>query len=128
MMTFVRVPVTDIHGEVQAQMKAHAQMESPKEACGFVVEFGPETGGLTYAVQCRNAAKDPMHAYEVHEDDLKLAYAEKGWRVVGMYHSHPRGPAEPSHLDAKFAPPDTDLRYFIVTPGIVTEFQMKEGS
>src|SRR6187549_251241 len=127
MTIFLQVPVTDLPGDVQGQMKAHTYRDRPNEACGFIVEFAPDVGGHMSAVQCRNVAKDPTHNYEVHPHDLKLVYAEADWRVVGLYHSHPNGPPQPSKTDLKFAPPD-DLRYFIVTPGVVTEFQLKEGS
>lgn len=102
------------------QMMAHASRDYPEEACGLLVQMDE---GAVWAVQCRNISQSPKASYEIHPDDLRLVYEEAGWRVIGVYHSHPSGSPEPSKTDLKFL--DPSLRYFIVTREGVHEFEME---
>ena len=65
------------------------------EICGLL--FG-KVGIVERAVACPNVASDPARAFEIDPACLITAYRgmrESGARVVGHYHSHPTGSAEP---------------------------------
>jgi proteasome lid subunit RPN8/RPN11 len=53
---------------------------------------------------CRNVAPSPGWEYVAHPQDQLAAFLEiedaLGLDVIGLYHSHPRGPAHPSEVDA----------------------------
>jgi proteasome lid subunit RPN8/RPN11 len=74
----------------------------PHECCGFLLG----RGGVVEAVfPCRNLDESPV-TFTVHPDDhLKACevMVEKGLNLVGVYHSHPNGPAHPSDVDLKKA-------------------------
>lgn len=99
-------------------MVKHAQMEGRLEAVGFVMCI-PDLGIIP--VRCRNIHKNPEHFFEVHHEDLAYVYNREEW-IVGMYHSHPTGPPQPSEADYKYANPD--LRYFIICDNVVREWDM----
>jgi len=98
-----------------------ANSGAPNEICGFVMRW-PSDGKL-FILECRNIAKDPEHYFEIHQEDLLKAY-ENEECLLGMYHSHPRGPEGPSEADRKYAPPG-GMRYFIVTLTHVYEHDME---
>lgn len=87
-----------------AAMLAHAERDAPHEACGLLIGLGRT---VARAVPTANAEASPTR-YTVPADEhftaLRQARAE-GLAVVGAYHSHPRGPAEPSSADAATAFP-----------------------
>lgn len=95
-----------------------ANLEAPNEMCGFIMRNGPEK---IYLKPCANVAKDPRHHFEIPAEDIVWAY-EREQDVVGIYHSHPRGPEGPSEADRKYAPPGK-MRYFIVTLTHVYEWE-----
>lgn len=112
----------DLPYSLKGSLVELANRNFPNEICGFVVK--DNYGHLDFTM-CRNIHPDPEHHFEIHHDDLRKAF-ENEERLVGMYHSHPRGPDGPSEADRKYAP-DYGLRYFIVTMDNVYEYEMKEG-
>lgn len=84
---------------------AHAVEAAPREACGLLVGRG---AAVVRAVRTRNV--DPRStrytiAPEDHFETLRSARRD-GLEVVGAYHSHPGGSAQPSVTDAAEAFPD----------------------
>lgn len=83
---------------------AHARDAAPAEACGVL--GGRDEGPVRRAEVahgCRNVARHPAWEYlAAPEDQLRafLAVEGAGLEVVGVYHSHPRGPQGPSQADA----------------------------
>jgi proteasome lid subunit RPN8/RPN11 len=82
----------------------HARAAAPEEACGIL---GGRDEGEARTVEalhpCRNVAPEPRWEYRADpRDQLRafLAVEEAGLEVVGFYHSHPQGPAQPSPVDA----------------------------
>lgn len=92
----------------------------PREACGLLVgSIGPSPGAVgeagsagsgdsrpnqahaIRATRCRNlAAADDR--YEMHSEDLlagELQASRDGLAVLGIWHSHPNSPADPSASD-----------------------------
>jgi len=94
-------------------MVAHAHAEAPNECCGVLLG----TGDVVVDVfPGRNVHQSPT-VYEMDPRDLLRAFRmmdERGWDLVGIYHSHPRTQARPSETDkARALYPDA--RYVIIS-------------
>jgi len=78
----------------------HAREEAPNECCGFV---RARDGVVHDIVQAVNDRASP-YGYSLDAKSLLAAFnaAEEGFEV-GVYHSHPRSPAEPSQTDINLA-------------------------
>lgn len=79
--------------ETEAQIRAHAAEDYPREACGLIVV---KKGRETY-VRCRNEAASPEQHFVLSPEDL--AAAEDTGEVVALVHSHPNMPARASEAD-----------------------------
>jgi proteasome lid subunit RPN8/RPN11 len=79
---------------------AHARAEAPYECCGYV---SARDGVVQDVFRAQNARRSP-YGYELDPRSL-LAVNElddEGYEV-GVYHSHPKSPAEPSQTDINLA-------------------------
>jgi proteasome lid subunit RPN8/RPN11 len=81
-------------------MLEHARRDRPRECCGLLVGA---KGRVTAAVPMRNLARgrtryrlDPAGHISLQRV-LRVIAPETA--IVGVYHSHPRGPAVPSETD-----------------------------
>ena len=81
-------------------MVEHARQERPRECCGFLIGT---RGRVTQAVPMRNLARgrtryrvDPAGHIALQR---ALRVLEPSMSILGVYHSHPRGPATPSETD-----------------------------
>ena len=80
-----------------------AETSWPRECCGLLV--GVREGAaiaITQAHPSPNRARDPRVAFEVDPEiwlRLTRILADGPEAVIGLYHSHPDGPAEPSPRD-----------------------------
>ena len=89
--------MTTAHWEALVE---HAVEAAPKECCGYV----RARDGRVEAVSRSENLRDSPYGYELDPASL-LAVNElddEGWEV-GIYHSHPRSPAEPSQTDINLA-------------------------
>ncbi len=97
------------------EMYAHARACDPMECCGLIGGAGNERAESVYRL--RNAAFDPLVAYEAAPVDLFAAQRtmrERGERLLGIYHSHPReSEPEPSVTDVRLAYYPSAI-YFII--------------
>ena len=89
---------------VRAAVVDHAREGAPEEVVGVLAgRRGDDVSTVERALRARNAADAPRSRYEIAPDE-QLALLEhieaSGSDVVGFYHSHPRGPTEPSDVDA----------------------------
>ena len=101
MMPSSLVPLT-LKQPHRAQLEAWARSAYPEEACALVVGAG-EPPSITRLVLCTNVASDRRRRFEVDPGArIRLEIALRGTveRVVGVWHSHPDGPPEPSATDA----------------------------
>ena len=79
-------------------MEKHVRTETPLEACGML-------GGRAGVVECilpvKNAAESRYRFRMEPKAQLKaLEFIEsEGLELLGIFHSHPRGPAVPSPTD-----------------------------
>ena len=116
----------------------HAQRDAPNEACGVLAGQG-ERVMRVYPVT--NADHSPT-TYRLDPEEQYRAYVkieERGWEVVGVYHSHTHAPAYPSptdieqayfpeavHLILSLADPDQPLlRGFRIVEGQVEELGLE---
>ncbi len=82
---------------------------SAHEVCGLLRGFGDR---VACAEPARNVATEPARHFEIDPATLLAAYRDArngGLAVLGCYHSHPSGSAEPSPTDAAQAAADGRL-------------------
>ena len=94
-----------IASSVLERIVAAARAEPEREVCGLL--FGDEAAILR-AEPAANLSPEPADSFELDPQALFGAIrAERagGARLLGHYHSHPCGPAEPSARDAAAAEP-----------------------
>lgn len=92
------------------------------EVCGLLLGEGDH---VSRAVPCDNVASEPSHRFEIDPAALIAAHRAArigGPAVIGHYHSHPTGLAEPSPRDAADAAPDGSI-WLIAGGGTVTAWR-----
>jgi proteasome lid subunit RPN8/RPN11 len=85
---------------------AEARAAPAVEVCGLLLG---SADAITARVPARNVAADPHTAFEVDPTTLFAAHRAQrrgGPAVIGCYHSHPSGGADPSARDAAEALPN----------------------
>lgn len=90
-------------------MEKAAAAARPREACGLLFGAG---GAITGFAETANVAATPETRFEIDPAALFAALrAERagGPSLVGYWHSHPSGDANPSETDAAMAAPDGKL-------------------
>jgi desampylase len=88
-----------------AQIISVTTADPINEVCGLL--FGSPTEIRRVAPAC-NVAPDPRTAFEIDPSALIAAFRNErsgGERLIGHYHSHPSGSAEPSARDLAAAEP-----------------------
>ena len=82
------------------ELVAHAQDDAPNECCGYL---RMDDGRVAETFRAKNLRESP-YGYEL---DSKSLFAvndlDDEGHGVGIYHSHPRSPAEPSQTDINLA-------------------------
>ena len=91
----------------QSLALAHAAKEFPREACGLLVI---QKGREVYC-PCRNIGVG-TDQFVIHPEDYVAAYRQG--EIVGVFHSHPNLPPEPSQAD-RVACEATGLPWSIVS-------------
>lgn len=110
--------VIEIPNEIFEEIKLHAEKTYPEECCGILIG---KLGGLQKFVfeilKVENSKESERERrYLIKPQDYINAekYArEKGYDIIGFYHSHPDHPALPSDYDRDHAFPF--LSYIIVS-------------
>ncbi|GAA5511538.1 putative TtuB-protein conjugate cleaving protease [Deinococcus carri] len=87
---------------------AHAEREAPRECVGALGGHpaGGEAAEAVALYPLANLSPDPERTYLADPGHLLRALRAMeagGLTLVGLYHSHPRGPAWPSPTDARLA-------------------------
>ncbi|RIV83300.1 M67 family peptidase [Aurantiacibacter xanthus] len=88
------------------QIRTHARLTAPLECCGLLLGEG---AAITDARPARNVHLSPQTHFEIDPQtliDAHRAARAGGPQVLGYYHSHPRGPAQPSATDRAMAARD----------------------
>ena len=96
-----RVTLPDV---LKAQILAEARQAFPRECCGLVEGARLEGGDefrITALHPARNLAAAPDRFELAPEDHIQAFKAARANRttLIGCYHSHPNGRAEPSPTD-----------------------------
>jgi proteasome lid subunit RPN8/RPN11 len=102
------------------ELVARAAASPDREICGLLL--GTETEILG-SVPTRNMSANPEKAFEIDPQALfDQARGERagGMAMIGHYHSHPNGRAEPSRCDAAAAVGTPSKLWLILAGGSVT--------
>jgi len=80
----------------------HAKNEYPNEACGLL---GGREGRVEEVYALTNVESSPTGYRLAPEEQFRVMkeLEEKGWELVGIYHSHIDFPAYPSPVDVRWA-------------------------
>lgn len=102
------MPVIMITDQLQFIMN-HARSTYPEECCGFLLGTDSDVRMIQRVLSVRNVNQDSRrNRYNI--DPLELVRADEEARrsniiLVGIYHSHPDAPAQPSQFDLEHAWP-----------------------
>jgi proteasome lid subunit RPN8/RPN11 len=91
---------------VLASILAHGKLARPEEACGLLLGHGK---CITQVRSTRNVHPTPQTHFEIDPQALIDAHRvarQGGLELLGYYHSHPTGRAEPSVTDRALASGD----------------------
>jgi [CysO sulfur-carrier protein]-S-L-cysteine hydrolase len=96
----MQTSVIAIAPPVRRAIVAQARLEQPKECCGLLVGH---RGRVGFAVPMRNMSASPTR-YRIDDAahlELRrvLRQFSPSLSILGVYHSHPAGPADPSPTD-----------------------------
>ena len=83
-------------------MIAHALEEVPNECCGLLLGRDGVVERVV-AVKSDPPAPDSYYMDPVRQVEVFEEMQRHGQSLIGIYHSHPRGPAEPSGADVQMA-------------------------
>lgn len=80
------------------QMRADVAAHTPEEACGLLAGLDRD---VLACIPITNELHSPVrYVMEPHEQLKAFQHMEAyGWELLGIYHSHPRGPDRPSPTD-----------------------------
>jgi proteasome lid subunit RPN8/RPN11 len=93
------------------ELVAHAREDAPNECCGYL---RARDGTVEQVVRAANERNSP-YGYELdHRSLFAVNELDDDGYEVGIYHSHPRSPAEPSQTDINLAH-YPDWTYWIVS-------------
>ena len=95
-------PVAHLSDELRQQIIEHCLSELPNEGCGLLAMDGDR---VVKVYPTSNADASPSsYTIPPQEHFDALSHAEsRGWRIGGVFHSHPQGPAEMSSVDEEKA-------------------------
>jgi proteasome lid subunit RPN8/RPN11 len=84
------------------EMVQHALAERPNEACGMVAGIGNRALKVYPAA---NADPSPVRYLMEPRDQLRIMrdIEERGWELLGIFHSHTHTAAYPSQTDVSLA-------------------------
>lgn len=92
---------------IEAAMCEHARSGAPEEVVGVLAgTHGDVDSTVRRVYRAKNAATEPRTRYEIapgDEFELLERIDAADLDCVGFYHSHPRGPPEPSGIDRRLA-------------------------
>lgn len=80
-----------------------AREDRPAEVCGVLGgQFAADRSVVTSQYPAENVASTPRTRYAIDPEEQYAIFTRlenRGEDIVGFYHSHPRGPDEPSETD-----------------------------
>lgn len=122
--------MTEIRQAQLDEILAHVRAEFPREACGLLAG---RSDVVERVFPMRNAEQSEV-AYRLDPEEQYRVFMEmerRGWELVGIYHSHPHGPAYPSARDIETAYyPETVYLIVSLAEGaapVLRGFRIREG-
>ena len=111
--------------EVREELREHAEVELPNEACGLVVL---REGVAERYVRGRNAAESP-YRFELDVDPETWFLEDDGFELA-VFHSHVSAPPRPSRTDVENIGLWTGRPYLIYTvrTGELAGWRIDDGS
>ena len=109
----------EVSSKVIETLLGEAARAHPRECCGLLFGKGDE---IISAQPTANVHPEPSRHFEIDPRALLDAHRAArggGRQVVGYYHSHPNGAAEPSATDRAMAAPDGAI-WAIIAAGRIT--------
>lgn len=106
----------------QQRLLRWAEAAGTHECCGLLRGRGNRIAAVELT---RNVAADPARQFELDPAVLIAVYKDiraGGMPLLGYFHSHPNGLAQPSGIDIDQAPPD-NLFWLIIANHRVTGWQ-----
>lgn len=120
----------------EGALKAAAEEAAPAECCGLLVGRGEDALAVTEVIAAPNIAEEPKRRFtidpQVQFDTLRRLRGSAE-RVIGHYHSHPKGNTEMSAHDRAMAD-DPDAVWVVVAldirgkGGTPAAFVCKDGA
>ncbi len=94
-------------------MLNQALNELPHECCGLLLG---KNGKITHTIPMKNSEPSPDSYImdPLQQIDVFTEMEKRGERLIGIYHSHPKGPSTPSNTDLEMAF-HQDAIYIIIT-------------
>lgn len=99
----------ELNDWLREELRRHALAERPNECCGLISR-APATDrypqGRLHLYRAENAAESPTDSFLIAPRDqfaISKTIEISGQTLVGIYHSHPHGLAEPSARDREIA-------------------------
>lgn len=108
----------EVASEVVDRILAEAAKAHPQEACGLLLG---QRLTITNVVPADNVHPAPQTRFEIDPQALIDAHRnarEGGLQVLGYYHSHPDGAAEPSDTDCAMASGDGRIWAIVAARGV----------
>ncbi|MBI4761478.1 MAG: M67 family metallopeptidase [Chloroflexota bacterium] len=96
--------------EALAQIHAHGEQAYPEEGAGFLLGMDGEEKTVTNVLALPNVREDGArhNRYLIAPEDYLQAELEAerlGLSLIGVFHSHPDHPNQPSEFDREWAQP-----------------------
>ncbi|MDP8955711.1 MAG: M67 family metallopeptidase [Actinomycetota bacterium] len=94
--------MVEIPADIREAMITHARHELPNEACGLLAG---RDGRVEHFYPMRNADDSPV-TYRLDPTEQLQVFnelEEKGWELLGIFHSHTHTQAYPSETDRRQA-------------------------
>ncbi|MFZ3073326.1 MAG: M67 family metallopeptidase [Thermodesulfobacteriota bacterium] len=116
--------MVEITKDIFQKILDHARASYPHECCGVLLgEMSPKR--IVDAVKAENTNKErASDRYEMNPDELfriEKEARQRGFEVVGIYHSHPDHPSRPSEFDRQRGWPEYSYIIVAVKGGTETE-------
>lgn len=100
-----------VSAELMAQIHAHAEESYPNEGAGFLLgRYQGSTRVVLGVLPAQNERRgeEARRRYLIRPEDMLRAETEasrRGLDLVGIFHSHPDHPSQPSETDREWALP-----------------------
>ncbi|MCP4714288.1 MAG: M67 family metallopeptidase [Deltaproteobacteria bacterium] len=92
----------EILSEFRQEMIAHARRDLPNECCGLLIGTAGRIGRVV-PMRSTEPASDAYFMDPIQQVEVLTGMERQGEELIGIYHSHPRGPLEPSGMDLQLA-------------------------